>query len=196
MVLGGNKQEGLERVEKHSHHTPPVLPKGVLSGVLGQLMHQHSLRVTCTHPHFFLSPDRITMAACTDVQLVSNNSTSKPTAPQSAAGLQFTPRFGPPTELNNRALKEAWLLAARLWAPTGVLRPVKSPIWQKPKTLKAFDWVICKLTWQIKLDVRCDQRRPTNTSLDESLVPHLDPNSCWWAGGLKSCSPDNIHSQA
>lgn len=48
MILGGHKQEGLEGVEKHSHNAPSVLPEGVLSGVLGQLMHQHSLRVTCT----------------------------------------------------------------------------------------------------------------------------------------------------
>lgn len=102
-----------------------------------------------------------------------------------------------PTDRAQQQSTEGSLAACReTWAPTGVLRPVKSPIWQNPKTLKAFDWVICKLTWQIKLDVGCDQRRPTNTRLDESLVPHLDPNSCWWAGGSKICSPDNIHSQA
>ena len=48
MVLSGHKEEGFEGVEQHPHHPPPVLPEGVLRGVLGQLVHQHSLCVTCT----------------------------------------------------------------------------------------------------------------------------------------------------
>lgn len=50
MVLCGHKQEGLEWVEEYPYHAPPVLPEWVLCGVLGQLMYQHSLCVTCQHP--------------------------------------------------------------------------------------------------------------------------------------------------
>ena len=39
MVLGGHKEEGLEGVEQHPDHLPPVLPEGVLRSVLGQLVH-------------------------------------------------------------------------------------------------------------------------------------------------------------
>ncbi len=48
MILGGHKQEGLERVEEYPHHTAPVLAEGIPGGVLGQLMHQHCLGVACT----------------------------------------------------------------------------------------------------------------------------------------------------
>ena len=34
MVLSGHKEEGLERVEQHPHHSTSVLPEGVLCGVL------------------------------------------------------------------------------------------------------------------------------------------------------------------
>ena len=43
MVLGGHKEEGLSRVERHSHHAAPVLSEGVLRCLLGQLVHQHCL---------------------------------------------------------------------------------------------------------------------------------------------------------
>ena len=49
VVLGGHKQEGLQRVEQHPNHPPPVLPEGVLASVLGQLMHQDRLCVACGH---------------------------------------------------------------------------------------------------------------------------------------------------
>ena len=58
MVLCGHKQEGLQGVEEHPHNTPPVLPEGVLGGVLGQLMHQHCLCVTYTQPHTQLLTSR------------------------------------------------------------------------------------------------------------------------------------------
>jgi len=48
MVLCGHKEEGLERVEQHPHHSTPVLSEGVLCGVLGQLVHQYCLGVACT----------------------------------------------------------------------------------------------------------------------------------------------------
>ena len=39
VILGGDKEERLERVEQHPHHPTPVLPEGVLGCVLGELMH-------------------------------------------------------------------------------------------------------------------------------------------------------------
>ena len=48
MVLCGHKQEGLQGVEQHPYHTAPVLPEGVLCGVLRELVYQHCLSVACT----------------------------------------------------------------------------------------------------------------------------------------------------
>ena len=45
-VLGGHEKEGLGGVEGCPDHLPLVLPEGVLSRPLAQLVHQHCLKVT------------------------------------------------------------------------------------------------------------------------------------------------------
>ena len=107
MVLSGHKQEGLERVEEHPHNAPSVLPEGVLGGMLGQLMHQHSLCVTCTLPPTQLLEPRHNNDGCmqgcaTSVKQLKKQSQTPHKKP---AGLQFAQCLA--------ELTQAWLLATK-----------------------------------------------------------------------------------